>query len=142
MKFSSCLPSLLACCSRLDELLVRTKVELKTHLCCGQCVAAVGKVLAGRGRQGRPAIEDAHVTITARMTRPLEGSRCLAAGFTGETNSKTVKAKDESGVTGKVEPYAHRRTRLLRTGNKRSAALKKVEGVKADTAKAKETSLK
>jgi periplasmic mercuric ion binding protein len=123
-----------------------TKVELKTHLCCGQCVAAVGKVLKGvDGVKGACDQKTHTVTITAKDDETAQKAvdALVAAGFTGETNSKTVKAKDESGVTaGKVKSLTLTDVHDCcgQCNNAIKAALKKVEGVKADTAKAKETS--
>jgi periplasmic mercuric ion binding protein len=122
-----------------------TKVELKnTHLCCPACVAAVGKILKEvEGVTGKCDQKAHTITITAKDdTAAQKAIDALAAGgFHGDTGNKDIPVKDDSGVEkGKVKS-------LTLTGihnccgacNKAiKAAVKKVEGVKADTAKAKE----
>jgi copper chaperone CopZ len=120
------------------------KVELKgTHLCCGQCVKAVGDILKKvDGVTGKCDQKAGTVTITAKdadaAKKALEA--LAAGGFHGDTGNKDLAIKDDSGVEkGKVKT-------LTVTGvhdccgqcnGKIKAALKKVDGVKADTAKAK-----
>jgi copper chaperone CopZ len=121
-----------------------TKVELKgTHLCCGMCVKAVGGILSGiEGVSGKCDQKASTVTITAKddATAQKALDALAAGGFHGNTGSKTLAQKDDTGVTkGKVKS-------LTLTGvhdccgqcnGKIKAALKEVAGVKANTATAK-----
>jgi copper chaperone CopZ len=120
------------------------KVELKgTHLCCGQCVRAVGDILKKvDGVTGKCDQKAGTVTITAKDEAAAKKALAALAegGFHGDTGNKDLAIKDDSGVEkGKVE-------KLTLTGvhdccgqcnGKIKDALKKVDGVKADTAKAK-----
>src|SRR5258708_30761663 len=85
-----------------------TTVELKgTHLCCGQCVKAVGDTLKGvEGVTGKCDAKAKTVTITAKddATAQKAIDALAAAGFHGDTGSKTVTVKEDSGVkAGKVK---------------------------------------
>src|SRR4051812_36151975 len=85
-----------------------TKVELKgTHLCCGQCVNAVGAILKGiDGVSGKCDQKGSTVTITAKddATAQKALDALAAGGFHGDTGSKTLAIKDDSGVkNGKVK---------------------------------------
>jgi copper chaperone CopZ len=121
-----------------------TKVDLKnTHLCCGACVKAVGDILKGiEGVTGKCDQKARTVSITAKddATAQKAIDALAAGGFHGDTGSKTVTVKDDSGVTkGKVKSLTvtdvHNCCGQCTTGIK--AALKKVDGVKGDTVKAK-----
>jgi copper chaperone CopZ len=121
-----------------------TKVELKgTHLCCGQCVAAVGNILKGiDGVSGKCDQKARTVTITAKddATAQKALDALAAGGFHGTTDNDKLKQKDDSGVEkGKVKT-------LTLTGIHDCCGqcngiikktLKSVDGVKGDTAKAK-----
>jgi periplasmic mercuric ion binding protein len=121
-----------------------TKVELKgTHLCCGQCVKAVGDILKKiDGVSGKCDQKAGTVTITAKDDESAQKAvdALAAGGFHGTTDSDKIKVKDDSGVSkGKVKT-------LTVTGvhdccgqcnNAIKKAIKTVDGVKADTAKAK-----
>jgi copper chaperone CopZ len=125
-----------------------TKIELKgTHLCCGMCVKAVGDILKKiDGVKGMCDTKTKTVTITApdEATAQKAVDALAAGGFHGDTGSKEVAQKDDSGAPkGKV-------TSLTLTGvhdccGMCNAAIKKaiktVDGVKSDTAKAKEDTL-
>jgi copper chaperone CopZ len=121
-----------------------TKVELKkVHLCCGQCVKIVGNILKKEGVKGRCDQKAKTVTITAEDDKAAQKAvdALAAAGFHGDTDSKSVSMKDDSGVTaGKVKS-------LTLTGIHNccgqcckaiKATVKKVEGVTGDNAKPKE----
>jgi periplasmic mercuric ion binding protein len=119
-----------------------TKVELKgTHLCCPKCVAAAKSAVKGLdGVQVQCDQQTSTVTIDA--TDDAAAQKALdalaAKGFHGDTGSSTLKIKEDSGATaGKV-------TSLTLVGihnccgscNKAiKSAIKKVDGVTADTAK-------
>ena len=126
-------------------LRAETKVELKNvHLCCPACVKAVGEILKKiDGVKGECDAKAKTVSIAAKdddtARKALEA--LAAAGFHGDTGSKDLAIKDDSGVTkGKVKSLTvtgvHNCcgscTRALQ------ATFKKVEGVTGDTAKAKD----
>ncbi len=122
------------------------KVELKgTHLCCPACVKAVGDVLKKvDGVTGKCDQKAKTVTITAKDAEAAKKAlQALAdAGFHGDTGDKDLAIKDDSGAkTGKVEKVTltgvHDCCGNCNKGIK--DALKKVDGVKGDTAKAKES---
>jgi copper chaperone CopZ len=124
-----------------------TTVELKgTHLCCGQCVKAVSDTLKGiDGVTGKCDQKAKTVTITAKddATAQKAIDALVEAGFSGTTNSDKVKVKDESGVkAGKVKSLTltnvHNCCGACTTAIKNT--LKKVDGVKGDTVKAKSDS--
>src|SRR5262245_28956730 len=124
-----------------------TKVELKgTHLCCGQCVRAANDILKGvDGVTGKVDQKAKTITIMAKddATAQKAIDALAAGGFHGETDSATVKVKDDSGAKkGKVKT-------LTLTGihnccgqcnNAIKSTLKKVDGVTSDTAKQKSDS--
>lgn len=121
------------------------KVELKdTHLCCPQCIKAVGEILSKVDDvKGKCDKESRTITITAKDDEAAKKAlQALAdGGFHGDTGNKDLAIKDDSGVEkGKVKT-------LTLTGvhnccgqcNKAiKAAVGKVDGVKGDTVKAKE----
>ena len=121
-----------------------TKVELKSvHLCCGQCVKAVGAILKEvDGVKGKCDQEAKTVTITAPDdTTAQKALDALAAkGFHGDTGNTKLAMKNDSGATpGKVQKVTvsgvHNCCGQCAKGIK--ATLKKVNGVTGDTAKAK-----
>src|ERR1700751_5134459 len=85
-----------------------TKVELKgTHLCCPQCVRAVGDILKKvDGATGKCDQKAGAITITAKDTATAQKALDALAegGFHGTTDNKDLKIKDDSGATkGKVK---------------------------------------
>lgn len=121
-----------------------TKVELKgTHLCCGQCVKAVGDVLGKiDGVTGKCDQKAGTVAITAKddATAQKALDALAAAGFHGTTDNKDLKIKDDSGVSkGKVKSLTVEGVHnCCNQCNKAIvAAVMKVTGVTANTAKAK-----
>lgn len=124
-----------------------TKVELKgVHLCCGACVKAVGNI--AKDVEGVKAVCDAKsgtVTITATDAKAAQKllDALAAAGFHGDSGTKEVAIKDDSGAaTGKVKSItvsgAHNCCNSCCRALK--ATVSKVDGVTGDTAKPKEAS--
>ncbi len=121
-----------------------TKVELKgTHLCCGQCVRAVGDILKKvDGVSGKCDQKASTVTITATddATAQKALDALAAGGFHGTTDNKDLKVKEDSGVAkGKVKTLTlegvHNCCGSCNTAI--NAAVKKVTGVTGNTAKAR-----
>lgn len=120
------------------------KVELKgVHLCCGACVKAVGNILKGvDGVQGKCDPKGKTVTITAPDAKTAQKAvdALAAGGFHGKTGQKDVAVKDDSGATkGKVKSATVTGIHNC-CGNCNKAvqaAIKKVDGVQGNTAKAK-----
>jgi len=119
-----------------------TKVELKgTHLCCPKCVAAAKSAVKGLdGVQVQCDQQTSTVTIDA--TNDAAAQKALdalaAKGFHGDTGSSTLKIKEDSGATaGKVASLTlvgiHNCCGSCNKAIK--GAIKKVDGVTADTAK-------
>ncbi len=84
-----------------------TKVELKNvHLCCGQCVKIAGNILKKIDGVSGACDQDAKtITITAADDKSAQKAvdALAAGGFHGDTGSKEVTIKDDSGVSaGKV----------------------------------------
>jgi copper chaperone CopZ len=77
------------------------------HLCCAQCVRAVGDILTKvDGATGTCDQEAGTVTITAKDNATAQKAldAMAAGGFHGTTNNKDLTIKDDSGVTkGKVK---------------------------------------
>jgi copper chaperone CopZ len=123
-----------------------TKVEVKgTHLCCGNCVKAVGEILKNvEGVTGTCDQKAGTITLVAKDNEAAQKAldALAAGGFHGDTGNKDLTIKDDSGATkGKVKT-------LTLTGIHNccgnctkaiKATVKKVEGVTDDTAKAKES---
>jgi copper chaperone CopZ len=85
-----------------------TKLEVKgTHLCCKQCVTAVGEII--KKVDGVSAMCDQKagtITITAKDNEAAQKAldALAAGGFHGDTGNKDLKFKDDSGVAaGKVK---------------------------------------
>ena len=121
-----------------------TKVELKgTHLCCAQCVAAVGKILKTvDGVTGKCDQKAKTITITAPddATAQKAIDALAAGGFHGETGNDELKIKDDSGASaGKVKSAtvsgAHNCCGACCKAIKQT--LEKVDGVTGNTAKPK-----
>jgi copper chaperone CopZ len=124
-----------------------TKVELKnTHLCCAQCVRAVGQILQKvEGVTGKCDREAGTITITAKDNESAQMAldALAAGGFHGTTDSKELTIKDDSGVTnGKVKTLTltgiHNCCNSCNRGI--NTALGKVKGVTGNTAKARSDS--
>src|SRR5437667_9379104 len=83
-----------------------TKVEIKNvHLCCKGCTNAVDKILKAEGVQGTCDQKAKTVTISAADEKTAQKVLdALAAGrFHGNTDTKNLTVKDDSGATaGKV----------------------------------------
>jgi copper chaperone CopZ len=121
-----------------------TKVELKgTHLCCGQCVKAAGDILKKiDGCTGTCDQKAGTITITAKDDETAQKAldALAAGGFHGTTDSKTLTIKDDSGVAkGKVKSLKLEGVHNCcgRCTEAITGAVKKVEGVTGNTAKAK-----
>ena len=121
-----------------------TKVELKgVHLCCPGCIRAVGDILKKVDDvKGTCDQKAGTVTITAKDDAAAKKAlQALAdGGFHGDTGNKDLAIKDDSGATkGKVKTLtltgAHNCCRSCCKDIKET--VKKVDGVKADTAKPK-----
>jgi len=120
------------------------KVELKdTHLCCGQCVKAVGEILKKvDGASGKCDQKASTVTITAKdeATAQKALDALAAGGFHGTTDSKALTIKDDSGATkGKVKSLTLEGVHNC-CGSCNAAivkAIKKVEGTTGNTVKVK-----
>ena len=117
------------------------------HLCCGACVSAANKIL--KGVDGVQAVCDQKgkkISITAPDNETAQKAldALAAGGFHGDTGSKDLTMKEDSGATpGKVNKLklvgihncCPACTRDIKT------ALKKVDGVKEDTAASRKSSL-
>lgn len=121
-----------------------TKVELKNvHLCCPACVKAVGDTLKKiDGVTGVCNQAGKTVTLTAADAATIQKAvdALAAVGFHGAPDSKDITVKDDSGAEkGKVKSVTLTGVHNCCGACNRAikATLKKVEGVKADTAKAK-----
>ena len=119
-----------------------TKVELKeTHLCCPQCVRAVGEII--KKVEGATATCDQKggiVTITAKddATAQKALDALSAGGFHGTTDNKDLKMKDDSGVAkGKVKTLTLEGVHNCCGACNKAivAAVGKVTGVTGNTAK-------
>ena len=121
-----------------------TKVELKgTHLCCPQCVKAVGETLKKMdGVTGTCNQKAGSVTIIAKDTASAQNAlNALAeAGFHGTTDIADLAMKNDSGVPkGKVKSLTLTNVHNCCSACNRqiAAAVSKVAGVTGHTAKAK-----
>jgi copper chaperone CopZ len=121
-----------------------TKVELKgTHLCCPQCVRAVGDILKKvDGVTGTCDQKAGTVTLTAKddATAQKALDALAAGGFHGTTDNKELKVKDDSGVAkGKVKTLTLEGVHNCCGSCNRSinTAVGKVAGVTGNTAKVK-----
>ena len=123
-----------------------SKVEVKgVHICCPQCEKAIGKILGDAGVKDAKCSKDTKmVSFTADdakgAQKALDG--LAAAGFHGDTGSKDLMIKDDSGAKeGKVKSL-----KLTGIHNCCGACckaikevVKKVDGVTEDDVKPKET---
>lgn len=130
-----------------------TKVEVKgMHLCCGGCEGgAKGAVEGGGGKEA--STDKASGTLTFTVANDAAAAKALeklaAAGFWGTIDSKTVALKDDSGTVlpPKAKPVhvssaTYKGVHNCCEGCNKAlkAAIKGVEGVQSDDAKAKEGS--
>lgn len=129
------------------ETQAETKVTLKKmHICCGACVNGITKAVKDlKGVKVDVSQKDKTTVITADTDEAAQKAidAIADAGYHADSDHKTLKVKDDSGAKeGKVK-------RLEVTGvhnccggcNKAvKAAIKTVDGVDADTAKAKSDS--
>src|SRR6516162_8755298 len=117
-----------------------TKVELKNvHLCCPACVKAAGAILKDAGVKGACDRAAKTITITADDAKAAQKAldALAAGGFHGDTGNKDLAIKDDSGAAaGKVKSVtvsgAHNCCGQCCRSLK--ATVKKVDGVKEDTA--------
>ena len=122
-----------------------TKVELtQVHLCCGNCVKAVGNILKEAGVQGECNQKKKTVTITAADDAAAQKALDALAkgGFHGKTDNKDLAIKDDSGAkTGKTQTVTI--TGIHNCCSNCCKAIKavvhEVDGVSADTATPKKT---
>jgi copper chaperone CopZ len=120
-----------------------TTVELKgVHLCCPACTKAVSDILKKEGATGKCDKDAKTVTITAKDDAAAQKAldALAAGGFSGETDNKDLKIKEDSGVEkGKVKSLTvtgvHNCCGACCKAIKET--VKKVDGVKGDTAKPK-----
>ncbi len=130
----------------VSDLRAETKVTIsKTHLCCGQCVTAVGKALAdSKGVKAECSQTDGTIKLTADSDSDAQKAidTLAKAGFYGTLDNDKLKYKDVETPKGKVT-----RLELVDVHNccgRCNTTIKKivgaVSGVKSDTAKSKESS--
>jgi periplasmic mercuric ion binding protein len=120
-----------------------TTVELKgVHLCCPACVKAVSDILKKEGATGKCDAKAKTVTLTAKDDAAAQKALDALAtgGFSGETDNKDLKIKEDSGVEkGNVKSLTvtgvHNCCGACCKAIKET--VKKVDGVKGDTAKPK-----
>lgn len=124
-------------------VIAETNVTVKkTHVCCPQCEKAIAKVFEKAGVKGAASKDEGSITFTAADDKAAQKvlDDLAAAGWHGDTGQKDLKIKDDSGVKeGKVTTLtltgAHNCCGQCTTAIKK--ALKKVDGVESDDAKAK-----
>jgi copper chaperone CopZ len=129
-----------------SDAMAETQVAVsETHLCCRACVVAVDKALAQvKGIKHQASQDDETIKITAESDETAQKAidALAKAGFHGKLDNDKLKYKPVDVPEGKV-------TRLEIEGihnccNSCNKAIKQavasVTGVKADTAKAKESS--
>ena len=122
-----------------------TKVELTdVHLCCGNCVKAVGTILKQAGVQGECNQKKKTVTITAADDKAAQKALDALAkgGFHGKTDNPDLAIKDDSGAKkGKTQSVTV--TGIHNCCPNCCKAIKgvvqEVEGVSAETATPKKT---
>lgn len=141
---SSSLAVLLACAGRIQA---ETKVELtNVHLCCRQCVTAVGTILKDiQGVDGKCDQKKRTITIIAPDDKTAQKALDALAkgGFHGKTENKDVAMKDDSGAKkGKVQSVTL--TGIHNCCNQCNNAIKgvlqKVDGIQGNTATPKKGS--
>lgn len=119
-----------------------TTIEVKdTHLCCPQCVRAVGEILKKvDGATAKCDQKAGKITVTAKDTATAQKAldALVAGGFHGTTDSKDLKMKDDSGAPkGKVTALSLEGVHNCCGACNKAivAALGKVPGVTGNTAK-------
>ena len=129
------------------SVMAETKVALtKTHLCCGQCVKAVEKVLETAKVKGTVSQEESKVEFSAADDKAAQKvlDDLAAAGFHGVSSSEQIKIKDDSGVKeGKVKSLTLKGIHNCcgSCNNSIKKAVKAVAGVTSDDAKPKSGTL-
>jgi copper chaperone CopZ len=121
-----------------------TKVELKgVHLCCQGCVKGVAEAVKSVDG-AKVACDREHKTVTITAPDDPTAQKALdalaAAGYSGDTGSKDLTIKDDSGApAGNVQSLTLTGVHNCCNSCCRAIkeAVKKVDGVKADTAKPK-----
>jgi copper chaperone CopZ len=146
LSFSTMLTSLGLVLALAVTARAETKVEVKgTHLCCGNCIKAVGEILKNVDGviKGECDKDAGTITITAKDDAAAKKAiEALAAGgFHGNTGNKDIAFKEDSGATkGKVKSVTvtgvHNCCGMC--NDKIKATVKKVDGVKDNTCKPKE----
>ncbi len=123
--------------------LAETKVTISgTHLCCGQCVTAVGDTLKDlSGVKGECNQKERTIVLTAESTETAQKAvdALAAAGFYGKLDNEAVKFKPIDVPKGNVQRLqvagvhncCGQCARIIKT------AIGKVKGVSADTVGAK-----
>lgn len=123
-----------------------SKVEVKNvHICCGACEKAVGKILDEAGVKGTCDKKTKTISFTAADEKAAQKAldALAAGGFHGDTGSKELAIKDDSGakegkVTSATVKGFHNCCPACCKAIK--AVLGKVEGVESEDTKPKETS--
>jgi copper chaperone CopZ len=126
-------------------LRAETKVEVKNvHLCCPQCITAVGGVLKKVDGVTDPKCDKDTKTVTFTAKDADTAKKAIQAladaGFHGDAG-KDLALKDDSGVEkGKVKSITLTGTHNCcgMCNDALQKAIKSVDGVKDNTAKAKE----
>jgi copper chaperone CopZ len=127
------------------------KVEVKgMHLCCGGCEGAATKAVEeGGAKEAKADKAGGSLTFTAKDDGVAQKAldKLAAAGFWGQVESKTYALKDDSGTVvppkGKqvhVSSGTYKGAHNCCDGCNKALkeAIKKVEGVESEDAKAKE----
>lgn len=124
-----------------------TKVTLKKmHICCGACVNGIKKAV--KDLKG-VSVDVSQKNKTTLITADTDANAQKAidaianAGYHAESDHKTLKVKDDSGASaGKVKRLEVTGVHNCCGGCNRAVkkAIDSVDGVKADTAKAKQDS--
>ena len=125
-----------------------TTVEIKgVHLCCAACVKAVGNIVGKvEGAKAKCDMPNKTVTVTAPDEKTAQKVLDALAdgGFYGDTGNKDLAIKQDSVSSGKVKSITVSGVhnccpaccRAIKT------AVKKVEGVKSDSARPRADSFK
>jgi periplasmic mercuric ion binding protein len=120
-----------------------TKVTLsKMHICCGACVKGIEKAVADiKGVKVEVSQKDKTTVVTGDSDEIVQKAINAIGdvGYHAESDSKTLKMKDDSGA----EKGKQKRVELTGVhnccggcNNAVKKAIKTVDGVEADTAKA------
>jgi copper chaperone CopZ len=126
-----------------------TKVELKgTHLCCDNCVKAVGQVLTKQDGVADAKCDKKAGTVSFTAKDDATAKKAIQAladaGFHGDTGNKDLAIKDDSGVTkGKVKSLTLTGLHNCCDSCAKSInnTLKKVDGVKTEPVEKKVTTI-